>query len=224
MAGELRARLTVSAGIAFIILLGFLHVLKPELDPAWSVVSEYQLGAYGWVMTLAFLALAASCALGSVALWPYVTELSGRLGLVLVIVAGAGAFLAAVFTTDPPSLGPENATPRGRLHELGALFGSALPYGAALVTWSVRRSESWYGRRRWLVLATTLTWTTMIAFAVSLAVLLPAQGGRLGPEVTIGWQNRLMITAFALWPATAVWLATCSPARAAQAVPPVTSQ
>jgi MFS family permease len=156
MAGELRARVAVFAGIAFVILLALLHVLEPEVDPSWSVVSEY-----------------------------------------------------------PPSLDPGNATPGGRLHELGALLGSALPPGAALVTWSVRRSEGWRGRRRWLVLATTLTWVAMIAFSASLAVLLPAHDGRLGPEVTIGWQNRAMIAAFALWPAAAVRLARRSHPRAA---------
>ena len=222
MAGSPSARVAVSSGSAFVVLLGMLHVLEPGLDPSWSVVSEYQLGAYGWIMTLAFLAMAASCLAGSAALWPNLPTLGGRIGLLLVALAGAGAVLAAVFATDPPSLGPASATPRGRLHELGAMLGGALPWGAALITWGVRRSEAWRGRRAWLVLATALVWAATIAFAASLAVLLPAHGGRLGPGVTVGWQNRAMIAAYALWPAAAAWLATRSragAARAAGAVP-----
>jgi hypothetical protein len=37
-------------------LLASLHVLSPEFDPSWRVISEYALGRYGWLLSLMFLA------------------------------------------------------------------------------------------------------------------------------------------------------------------------
>ena len=91
-----------------------------------------------------------------------------------------------------------------RFVSLRQMLGGALPYGAAFVAGSLVRDDAWRGRRLGLVLATLVTWATMIAFVATMAVYLPAHGGRLGPEVPIGWPNRAMIAAFALWPAAAV--------------------
>ena len=38
----------------FLGLLALLHFLKPELDPAWRMISEYEIGRFGWMMRLAF--------------------------------------------------------------------------------------------------------------------------------------------------------------------------
>jgi hypothetical protein len=55
--------ITSLAGAAvFLVLLGALHVITPELAPSWRFVSEYAIGENGWVMTLAFLSLSSSCA------------------------------------------------------------------------------------------------------------------------------------------------------------------
>jgi hypothetical protein len=45
---------------ATILLLAALHVLSPEFDPSWRMVSEYALGHYGWVLSLMFLSWAIS--------------------------------------------------------------------------------------------------------------------------------------------------------------------
>src|SRR5262245_65029552 len=87
------ASLAASAGA--ILFLASLHVLSPELDPSWRVVSEYALGRYGWVLSFMFL----SWAIGSWALVfgirSQVRTLGGRIGLVFLLVAGAGEALAA---------------------------------------------------------------------------------------------------------------------------------
>ena len=49
------------AGITFIILLALLHVIKPDIEPSWNFISEYQVGHFGWLMSLAFVSLALSC-------------------------------------------------------------------------------------------------------------------------------------------------------------------
>ncbi|WP_394554755.1 DUF998 domain-containing protein [Agromyces sp. MMS24-JH15] len=39
-------------------LIAILHVLEPEYDPSWRMISEYSLGRHGWVMRLAFVTMA----------------------------------------------------------------------------------------------------------------------------------------------------------------------
>jgi hypothetical protein len=41
--------MAIAAAAAQVLLLASLHVLSPEFDPAWRVVSEYVNGGYGWV-------------------------------------------------------------------------------------------------------------------------------------------------------------------------------
>jgi hypothetical protein len=50
-------RLALGAVVLFVILLTALHFLEPEFDPSKRLISEYQLGRYGWVMSVAFFSL-----------------------------------------------------------------------------------------------------------------------------------------------------------------------
>ena len=45
------ARLSIAAAGACLLLLASLHVLSPEFDPSFRVVSEYANGQYGWVLS-----------------------------------------------------------------------------------------------------------------------------------------------------------------------------
>ncbi len=56
------ARLSLVAAALFLVLLAALHLLKPEYGPSWRMISEYAIGQNGWIMTLAFIALAVSYA------------------------------------------------------------------------------------------------------------------------------------------------------------------
>ena len=62
------ARLSIGSAILFVLLLGSLHLLEPEFDPTWRFISEYALGQYGWMMHVAFLALATSLASAAIAI------------------------------------------------------------------------------------------------------------------------------------------------------------
>jgi hypothetical protein len=41
------------AALSLLMLL-LLHLLEPELDPAWRMISEYEIGRFGWLVRLAF--------------------------------------------------------------------------------------------------------------------------------------------------------------------------
>lgn len=46
------AILALTASMTTLVCLAGLHVLSPEFDPSWRVVSEYALGRHGWVLSL----------------------------------------------------------------------------------------------------------------------------------------------------------------------------
>ena len=47
------ACVAVVLSAAFLALLALLHFLEPDFDPSWRMISEYELGRYGWLMRLA---------------------------------------------------------------------------------------------------------------------------------------------------------------------------
>jgi hypothetical protein len=202
------ARLSLVSGATFVLLLAALHFLRPDLDPSWRVISEYALGSYGWIMTIAFLAWGLSAISLFVAIRSQIPTLPGRIGLVLLLIGAAGPILAALFPTDPISTPPDAITTSGFVHSLGALLGDGILIGGTLITLSlVRRNPNWSPVRTPLILAILVAWIAAILFTASMAVLLPANGGRLGPEVLIGWQGRFSAVAYAAWLMTAAWCA-----------------
>src|SRR3979411_1611235 len=95
------ARLSIACGLLFALILGSLHVLEPEFDPTWRFISEYALGGFGWMMNLAFLALALSLACAGVAILSQVRPIVGYIGLAVLGIAAIGMLIAGIFTTDP---------------------------------------------------------------------------------------------------------------------------
>lgn len=186
--------------MTFLFALALLHVLEPELDPSWHMISEYELGAYGWLMTLAFLSLSLSYAALFVAVRPHVRTLAGRVGLALLLLGIVGTFMGGVFITDPITASEAELTTAGKLHGVGALLGiPTLPLAATLISSALLRNERWARARRPLLWATALTWVGLIGFGLATAVLLPRGGGGFGPDVAIGWPNRFLIVTYAVW-------------------------
>jgi DJ-1/PfpI family len=62
----MRTKVTLAIGlcVAFLAILSELHVLEPEFNPP-HLISEYQLGPFGWLMALAFFYLGAALAQGA---------------------------------------------------------------------------------------------------------------------------------------------------------------
>lgn len=210
------ARLSWAAAATFVVLLAALHLIKPELDPSWRMVSEYGIGRHGWVMRLAFLSLAVSCAALFAAVRSQVRTTGGKIGLALLLVRAAGMTVAAVFTTDPIAASQGELTTRGNLHGLGALLGiPGFPVAATLVGRSLARDRAWSPARRSLLWTAALTWISLLVFVLSVAILLPRGNGAFGPEVWIGWPNRLLVLAYSGWLTTVAWRAART-ARAAQ--------
>jgi hypothetical protein len=203
---QMAARLALAAVGTFLVLLAALHVLKPELDPSWRVISEYALGRYGSLMTLAFLSLALSCASLAIALRPHIRSIGGKIGLAFLLLSAVGITIAGIMPTDPITTSRDALTPNGRLHELGALL-DVTPFAALLISWSLaRRNPAWSSARRVLFWTAGLPVLGLMVFIASVALMLPGNGA-FGPDVLIGWPNRLMMVAYCAWLMTVAWQA-----------------
>ncbi|MCC6457328.1 MAG: DUF998 domain-containing protein [Caldilineaceae bacterium] len=198
------AFVSLATAALFVVLLVALHFIKPEFDPSWRFISEYAIGDYGWIMMLAFLSLAGSTAALYLAIRSQISTTDGKIGLICLLISAAGLAIAGLFTTDPITTSHEAVTMRGNLHSLGGTLGLAVPFAAALISWQLARSPAWATARQ------ALRWTGALAVVgflisfVSVMLMLPSDG-QFGPDVLVGWPNRLEIIAYSLWLMTAAW-------------------
>jgi hypothetical protein len=181
----------------FLLLVTALHGLKRELNPSWRVVSEYGIGDHGWIMSVAFLLLATGCASLGLALRGEVGSTVGRVGLGLLAVTTLGLVLSALATTDPITASADELTTHGRLHGLGALVGiPGLLLAATLITRDLVGRPVWRDARRWLLLTAGGAWASIALYAVA---MLTMYDGGYGPDVRIGWPNRLIVVSYGAW-------------------------
>jgi len=189
-----------------LVLLAALHVIKPEFDPSWRMVSEYAIGEHGWVMRLAFLSLAFSFASLFVAIRSQTRTVGGRIGLAVLLASAAAMSAAAVFAIDPIAASKDELTTHGNLHALASMIGvPGLPVAAVLISRGLARNRAWSSARRSLLWSANLTWISVLLIVLTLAVMLPQAGGKFGPDVLIGWPNRLMIVAYCAWLMVVAW-------------------
>ena len=188
------AKVSLATGIAFLALLVLLHFLRSDLDPSWRFISEYEIGEFGWLMRVAFFALAVCCASLVLAVLPYSRRITGWLGMLLLLVSSAGMVLAGICIPDKDN----------KLHEVGAMLDS-VPFAALLLNWCLSRHPDWVSSR-WMLLGTAgLPLLGLVVFIGSLAVMLPANGGQPGPSVLAGWPNRFFVLMHLAWLAPIGW-------------------
>lgn len=202
------ARLSFTAAVAFLVLLAILHVIKPDYDPSWRFISEYLIGDYGWVMMLAFFFLALSCAALFAAVRSQVGATGGKIGLGLLLIVAASLIAAGIFTADPITAKPDELTTHGNLHGLAAMVGiPGLPIAAVLISRSLVRNQSWSSAGRSILWTAHLIWISVVAMFVYLFVVVIPRPGGFGPDLSIGWLNRLVVLTYCGWLMTVAWRA-----------------
>ena len=181
------------------LMLVALHAVKPELDPSWRFLSEYATGQSGWVMKLAFLVWAASCAALAIALAGAVRTRPGRTGVVVLAIVAAALVLAGIFPQDPLTAGPDEHTIAGTIHAIASMIGiPGIPVAAMLITSSLRRSGSSRWNHRTVTWTAHATWISLAAMAAYLVWSVPRAGG-FNAEVWAGWMNRLVVATYLAW-------------------------
>ena len=197
---QVAGRVSFAASVVTLVFLSALHLLSPEFDPSWRMVSEYALGNYGWVLSLMFVAWAARSWALVYAVWLHVRTRAGKLGLGFLVAAGVGEALASVFDISHT------------LHSLAAMIGIlSLPVAAMLISVSLSRTERWSVARKALLWTANLTWISIVLMAASFILLIVTYtqaGGEMTSQATalpsgvialVGWANRFLIIAYCVW-------------------------
>ncbi len=200
-----------AAAAATVLLLASLHMLSPEFDPRWRMVSEYANGHYGWVLSLMFASWGVSSLALALAIRSRVVTRAGRIGLLLLIVSGVGEAGASVFDLNNP------------LHDLaGALGIPCLPVAVMLISVPLGRAQPWSTARRALLSTANLTWVSLallvVTFVVMIATYIHAGGDVTtasskvpplpsGVIALVGLTNRLLVVADCAWVAVVAGLA-----------------
>ena len=181
--------------IGLLVIVALLHVIKPELDPSWRFVSEYAVGRFGWLMTLGFLAWAASCLALSVAAWPVMTNARGRAGARVLAIVGVALIVAGLFPQDPVTSTPDQATTAGMLHALASIVGiPGVPIAAMLISSGLPADQD----NRAVRIAAHGTWISLVLMIAYLAFAVPRAGG-FDSSVYAGFMNRLVVVAYIVW-------------------------
>lgn len=204
------AWLSFALAAGFLVLLAALHFLEPEFDPSWRLISEYELGEYGWLMSLAFFCLGGSTLALLAAFWPSLRTFGGWIGRIWFILLGLAFFGAGIFTSQEIT-----ATQTTFAEDLHNLFGFfvifTFPIAATLVAASLGRSQEWTSSRRRLLRYTLVTWLGLIVFLGSLIYFLQVTGGRnFGPQIAIGWPNRFLMVSYTVWLMAVAWRASAA--------------
>jgi Protein of unknown function (DUF998) len=195
------ARVSIAAAAVVIVLLASLHVLSPEFDPAWRVVSEYATGQYGWVLSLMFACWAVSSWALAVTLRWEVKTTAGKMGVVVLSAAGVGEAMASVVDLNHP------------LHDVAGLLGIlGLPVAAMLISSSLAHTPYWSASRRMLLWTANLTWIILVLFIAALIVMIVGYtqaGNQMTPDVValVGYPNRLLVVLYCVWAITVAWQA-----------------
>jgi hypothetical protein len=200
---QVAARLSFGAAVTTLVLLGALHILSPEFAPSWRMVSEYANGEYGWVLSLMFASWAVSAWALAYAIWSQVKTTGGKIGLVLLFVAGIGEAMGGLFDINHP------------LHGMAALIGiPTFAIAAMLISVSLIRTQSWSGARKPLLWTANLTWISILLMAgtfILMIVTYTQAGGDMTAEAKtvttlppgvialVGWANRFLVVVYNFW-------------------------
>jgi hypothetical protein len=120
---------------------------------------------------------------------------------------GSRTAAPAFFPIDPITAAPNASTTHGMLHGLASIIGvPGLSIAAILISRSLARNPAWSEARRSLFWAANLTWISLLLMILTLAIMLPL-AGKFGPNVWIGWPNRIVMIAYSRWLITVAWRA-----------------
>jgi hypothetical protein len=201
----LAARAVIGAAALALIALAALHILKPDLDPSRTMISQYALGPYGWIMALCFAAFAAASACLFAALIADVPSILGRIGLVVLLAASVGLAMAAMYPMDPVSTATAQMSFTGRMHGVSFMIGVPGMVLAVLLLSIALRKQTTHASLPLLPL-TGVVWLSLV---VMIAIMLMVGPGKPpnpnGPERFLGWPNRMLMVAYAVWLMVAAW-------------------
>jgi hypothetical protein len=201
------ARLTIGFVIAFVLILAALHFLEPEFNLGGHLISEYELGPYGWLMSLAFFCLAGASLFLQFFIKDDLQTPEGRIGRGWLL--GAGAFypddstggLGLPLDAADYKRGTIAPTLNATLHGLsGIIVILSSPIVFTLLQRSLAQNKQWVASMTSMRRATALTWIGLFFFPVSLILYnLRQRPGGFDFRIMVSVANRFMILTYAFW-------------------------
>ena len=177
----------------FVLLLTILHFIEPEFEPTKHLISEYELGKFGWLMSLAFFSLAIGVFSTVLSTWSYIKTKGSFIGrwffiIISIALVGAGIFY--------PYVVPNTAS---KIHTLcGVTVIFIFPIAALLYNKGLKRNQSWIDSKKTTSIATWIVWIGFLGFFGSLIIFHPESGSdKTG--LIVGLQNRFMMFTYSLW-------------------------
>jgi hypothetical protein len=120
-----------------------------------------------------------------------------KIQLVMLMISSAGMILAAIFKPDALNTPANLVTLAGRLHQTGEML-DLIPFAAILITIAFFRNRDWQVNSHLLIISLLLVWFGFFCFVGTIQEQLPADG-KFGPDITMGWQHRVMMITQAVW-------------------------
>jgi hypothetical protein len=186
-------------GFTFLFLLTILHFLKPEFDPTWRLISEYEIGRFGWLMRFAFFCWGGGFILLSISIWRYLETLGGKIGTWWLLIISIALFGAGIFAPQPIT-----DIVRGTSDKLHTLCGTIMiftfPIASTMLAFNLSKRQAKRNSQKQLVWATLLVWFGIFVFFYSMIFYLTqAKTRAYGPDILIGLPNRFMVLTYTIW-------------------------
>jgi hypothetical protein len=186
-------------GVTFLGLLATLHFLEPEFDPTWRLISEYEIGKFGWVMRFAFFCWGGGFLLLTISLWETFETTGGKIGkwwlaIISIALCGAGIFA-------PQPITDEVRGAIDKVHSVcGAIMIFTLPIASTIIAVHLSKQQAKMGLRKQLSWVTLFVWIGLIVFLSSMIFYSKqAKTRAYGPDVLIGLPNRFMVLTYTVW-------------------------
>ena len=180
-----------------------LHIVSPEFDPSWRMISEYALGKNKWLISIFFLFWGLATMLTAGLLLQIVESFWAKLGSVLVLISGIGAIMGGLFDV------------KHKLHGLSFMLGvPTLPIGALMVSYHLATIPGWENHKSLLLWSAHSLWMSVVLMAVTMMILFSGfkkHNIQMGPNVEppkslpsdviklSGYANRLLVLSDIFW-------------------------
>lgn len=184
------------SGLSLLCLLA-LHVVSPEYQPSWRMISEYALGKHKWLITSFFIFWGLSSITLGIVLWPLTDNTWATVGVVALFISAVGEIMGGLFDI------------KHKLHGASFMLGvPAVPIAAMFIGYNLNGADS-------LVLMTSqATWISLVLMGIAMMVMMSGfkkSGIPMGPDVAppervpagvialAGYANRLLVVCYVGW-------------------------
>jgi hypothetical protein len=180
------AFLTIVGIASYLLNLAALHFLRTDVNPMVEPVSNYAVGAYGFLSTAANIGSGLAALALTLGLYLSIASPGrSRVGLFLLGLFGVSELLAAIFPIDVGA----QATTIGTIHNIVgniAFFGFLA--AVILLSWSMGKDEQWRSiRRPALALALVVLGMAVLTIVSANIGIGFGVGQRLFNVTSMGW-------------------------------------